>query len=159
MNPTDRSYKWHWAAGGSTPSTVHCGAQWGFTVCYISTNPLITASSRFPYLSPCLSHTNCRPLSGRPTPDWISQCKWRRLPLLVSIRSRVSTDDHLTSLSYCQALFWVSWPYLYYCFELFYVGCPLWPEDGSSIYNSRWSSPAQTFQVHNKSRYQYKLRP
>jgi hypothetical protein len=65
-------------------------------------------------------------------------------------QSHIATDGQSVSKSWCRALSGGSWPDIYYCLTvtlLFFVGHPLWREDGSVFYTRIccWSLPAQSF--------------
>jgi hypothetical protein len=63
-------------------------------------------------------------------------------------RSYVTTDGQSANLSWCQAPIWDPWTYFYYgptVGGFVDVGCPLWREDGSVVYNCCRTSLAQSF--------------
>jgi hypothetical protein len=62
-------------------------------------------------------------------------------------QSHVTNDGQLASLFWCQAPIWAFLPHFSYCqtVAVFYVGRPLWWENGSAVNICCWSSPAQSF--------------
>jgi hypothetical protein len=67
-------------------------------------------------------------------------------------KSYITTDGQSASLTWCQAPIWDSWPILLLLsliildsYGLVYVGRPLWPEVGSTVFSFSWTTPVQPF--------------
>jgi hypothetical protein len=101
--------------------------------------------------------TSCLELAeNSPRTSWeLPEDYWLRTPENCSeIESQiyVTSDGQSASLSWFQAPIWGWRPYFccwLTCAGFFDVGRSLWRENGSAIYNSCWSSPAQSLLVPN----------